>query len=202
MPQNTVALPRLSMLTHEQCQVIHRASLEILRCTGVRVYHDGALALLRETDAAITDENLVRLPAGLVEWALKQAPSRIVLCKRGSSDVAAPLEGHRPEPAEGRTVNFGPGSDCPNYLDPRSGERRRFTTADAVDCLHVCDALPEIAFVMSMGIPSDGGASNVYRQQYALMLEHTTKPAVFVCDDRADCEAIAAMAAAAAGGME
>ena len=72
------------------------------------------------------------------------------------------------------------------------------------------DALAEIAFVMSMGIPSTGlragptdlGAANVYRQQYALMLEHTTKPSVFVCDDRADCEAIAAMAAAAAGGME
>ena len=197
-----LAIPQFQMLTREQCEVIHRASLEILRRTGVRVYHDGALALLLETGAVITDDNLVHLPAGLVEWALKQAPSRIVLCKRGSSDVAAPLEGHRPEPAEGRTVNFGPGSDCPNYLDPRSGERRTFTAADVVDCLHVCDALPEIAFVMSMGIPSDGGASNVYRQQYALMLEHTTKPAVFVCDDRADCEAIAAMAAAAAGGME
>jgi len=200
--QNSVAFPRLSMLTREQCEIIHRASLEILRRTGVRVYHDGALALLRETDAVITDENLVHLPAGLVEWALKQAPSRIVLCKRGSSEVAAPLEGHRPEPAEGRTVNFGPGSDCPNYLDPRSGERRPFTAADVVDCLHVCDALPEIAFVMSMGIPSDLDAANVYRQQYALMLEHTTEPAVFVCNDRADCEAIAAMAAAAAGGME
>jgi trimethylamine--corrinoid protein Co-methyltransferase len=34
------------------------------------------------------------------------------------------------------------------------------------------------------------------------MLEHTTKPVVFVCDDRADCEAIVTMAAAAAGGME
>jgi trimethylamine--corrinoid protein Co-methyltransferase len=35
-----------------------------------------------------------------------------------------------------------------------------------------------------------------------LMLEHTTKPIVFVCDDRADCAAITAMAAAAAGGVE
>jgi trimethylamine:corrinoid methyltransferase-like protein len=43
------------MLTREQCQAIHRASLEILRRTGVRVYHDGALALLRETNAVITD---------------------------------------------------------------------------------------------------------------------------------------------------
>jgi len=208
------------MLTREQCEIVHRASLETLHRTGVRVYHDGALALLRETDAVITDENIAHLPAGLVEWALKQPPSRVVLCKRRSNEAAVPLEGHCPEPAQGRTVNFGPGSDCPNYLDPRSGERRKFTTADVVDCLHVCDALPEIGFVMSMGIPSTGlragptdpsglspsgqslEAANVYRQQYALMLEHTTKPAVFVCDDRADCEAIVAMAAAAAGGME
>jgi trimethylamine--corrinoid protein Co-methyltransferase len=182
------------VLTHEQCQVVHRASLEILRRTGVRVYHDGALALLCETDAVMADGNLVYLPAGLVEWALKGAPSRVVLCKRGSSQVAAPLEG--------RTVNFGPGSDCPNYLDPRTAERRPFTAADVVDCLRVCDALPEMAFVMSMGIPSDVDVGNVYRQQYALMLQHTAKPAVFVCDDRADCEAIVAMAAAAAGGVE
>jgi trimethylamine--corrinoid protein Co-methyltransferase len=194
MSQNIVAFPHLNMLTHEQCEVIHRASLEILCRTGVRVYHDEALDLLRETDAVITDENLVHLPAGLVEWALKQAPSRIVLCKRGSDQVIAPLEG--------RAVSFGPGSDCPNYLDPRSGQRRPFTAADVVDCLHVCDALPEISFVMSMGIPSNLDNANVYRQQYALMLEHTTKPLVFVADDRADCEAIVAMAAAAAGGME
>jgi len=198
MPPNIVVLPRLSMLTREQCEIIHSASLEILRRTGVRVYHDGALTLLREAGAVITDDNLVHMPAGLVEWALKQTPSRIALCKRGSSKVMVPLEGRR--------VSFGPGSDCPNYLDPRSGERRKFTASDVVDCLHICD----VTFVMSMGIPSTGlragpsdlETANVYRQQYALMLEHTTKPAVFVCDDRADCEAIVAMAAAAAGGME
>jgi len=53
-----------------------------------------------------------------------------------------------------------------------------------------------------MGIPGDLGTDNVYRQQFALMLAHTVKPVVFVCDDRADCEAISAMAAAAAGGMD
>ena len=31
------------------------------------------------------------------------------------------------------------------------------------------------------------------------MLEHTVKPLVFIADDRADCEAIVAMAAAIAG---
>ena len=33
------------------------------------------------------------------------------------------------------------------------------------------------------------------------MLQHTEKPVVFVCDGVEDCEAIVAMAAAAAGGM-
>jgi trimethylamine--corrinoid protein Co-methyltransferase len=107
-------------------------------------------------------------------------------------------------------VHFGTGSDCPNYLDPRTGERQPFTFADVADCIRVVDALPELGFCMSMGIPSDlldsSGrsllAANAYCQQFALMLEHTSKPIVFVCDDRADCETIAAMAATAAGGME
>jgi trimethylamine--corrinoid protein Co-methyltransferase len=194
MTPNGLAQPRLTMLSREQCETIHRASLEILRRTGVRVHNEEALELLRSSDALISDGNLVRSPPGVVEWALRQVPSRVPLCRRGGDEVVAPLEG--------RLVNFGPGSDCPNYLDPRSGERRRFTAADVVDAIHVVDALPEMAFCMSMGIPADLEKANAYRQQFALMLEHTTKPIVFVCDDRADCQAIAAMAAAAAGGMD
>jgi trimethylamine--corrinoid protein Co-methyltransferase len=194
MAQDIHAFPRLEMLSREQCEAIHYASLEILRRTGARVYHDEALDMLRQTDAVITDGNLVRFPPGLVEWALAQAPSRVVLCRRGSDEVVAPLEG--------RQVNFGTGSDCPRYLDPRTGESRPFTAADLNDAIHLVDALPELNFCMSMGIPSDLKAANTYRHQFALMLEHTTKPIVFVGDDRADCEAIVAMASAAAGGIE
>lgn len=194
MKYNNPIFPRMEMLKSTDCQTIHRASLEILRRTGVRVFHAEALDLLRQTDAIVTDENLVHLPAGLVEWALKQAPSRVALCYRGSNQVAAPLEG--------KNVSFGTGSDCLNYLDPATGERRPFTTPDVVDAIHVVDALPELDFCMSMGIPSELDTDNAYQQQFALMLEHTTKPMVFVCDDRADCEAISSMAAAAAGGME
>ncbi len=193
MPQDSLALPRLTMLSPEQCETVHRASLEILRRTGVRVFHQEALALLRETDAVISDDNLVRFPPALVEWALAQTPSRVALCRRGSSEVVASLEGRR--------VHFGTGSDCPNYLDPRTGTRRRFTAADVVDCIHVVDATPELDFCMSMGTPAELGATNAYRQQYALMVTHTTKPHVIVCDDKADSEAIVAMASAAAGGI-
>ncbi|MGQ9502376.1 MAG: trimethylamine methyltransferase family protein [Anaerolineae bacterium] len=196
-----LALPHLHMLDAAQCEQIHLAALEVLRRTGVRVHQDEALRLLKEAGAHVSDANLVRIPAALVEWALLQAPSYIGLCARGSDQVVVSLCD--------RNVSFGPGSDCPNYLDPRTGQKRRFTMHDVIECIWLVDALPQLSFVMSMGIPSDipsgeasGSLPKAYRHQFALMLEHTVKPIVFVCDDRADCEAVTAMAAAAAGGLD
>ncbi len=102
---------------------------------------------------------------------------------------------------EGREVSFGTGSACPNYLDPRSGERRPFKEADVVECVRLVDALPQLDFCMSMGMPSDLNPRAPYCDEFALMLENTTKPLVFTLGSRAECEAIVGMAAAAAGGM-
>ena len=119
------------------------------------------------------DDNRVHFQPGLVEWALRQPPSTIKLCKRGSDEVIAPLEGRR--------VSFGTGSDTLTYVDPRNGQRRPFTRQDIIDCIHVVDACPELGFCMSMGVIGE----QPYQEQFALMLQHTSKPIVFVCDDRA-----------------
>ena len=105
--------PCLSFLNQDQCAQIHQAALEILRRTGVRVFHEEALRLLAEADCLVRDENRVSISEALVEWALRQPPSRVALCIRGSNRISAALQE--------RNVNFGLGSDCPNYLDPRSG---------------------------------------------------------------------------------
>ena len=194
MSKKFSAVPRLSLLSEEQCLMIHQGALKILDQTGVRVFHDQARSLLAAEGARISDETLVHIPAELVEWAVESAPAQIQLFQRGTDQALVNLTE--------REVNFGTGSDCLNYLDPRNGERRPFTTQDVIDAIHVVDSLPELDFCMSMGIPADLGEDNAYVQQYALLLQHTTKPIVFVCDDEADCEAIAAMAAAAAGGEQ
>ena len=187
------AVPHLNLLDRAACEVVHRASLEILRRTGITVLHQEAFDLLLDGGARPVDDQRVSIPAGLVEWALSCAPSRVALCPRGDDRSAVALEGRR--------VSFGPGSDCPNYLDPRTGARRKFTKKDLVACIRLVDALPELDFCMSMGVPSDMTGESPYRVQFVLMLEHTTKPIVFVCDDGADCEAIVEMAAVAAGGL-
>jgi trimethylamine--corrinoid protein Co-methyltransferase len=99
-------------------------------------------------------------------------------------------------------ISFGTGSDCANYLDPYTGKRRLFTEDDVIACIRLVEALPHIDFCMSMGTPAQPDAPSAFRQQAAWMIEHTTKPMVFIADGRADCEAIVAMASAAAGGLE
>lgn len=185
------ACPSFQLLNDRQCQFIHRTSLELLRRTGVRVHHPEALRLLKESEALVRNDQLVFLPTGLIEWALRQCPSRINLCRRGDSEAVVRLE-----PGQ---VHFGTGSDCNNYLDPATGQSRPFTTSELGKCIRLVDALPRIDFCMSMGSPSDVPEPDRFTTQFALMLEHTSKPIVFVADDRADCEAIFAMVTAAAG---
>ncbi len=181
--------PQMSFLDRPQCEQIHQAALEILRRTGVRVFHEEALRLLAEADCVVLEENRVFIPPSLVEWALRQPPSRVVLCRRGSNGIGAALQE--------RTVNFGPGSDCPNFLDPRKSEHRPFTLADMRAVLQLADFLPELSFLMSTGIPSDY-PGNAYRKQFATAIQNCQKPIVFVCDDGQDCGRIVAAAAAVA----
>jgi trimethylamine--corrinoid protein Co-methyltransferase len=183
----------MSSLDRPRCEQIHQTALEILRRTGVRVFHEEALRLLAEADCVVREENLVYIPPALVEWALQQPPSRVALCRRGSREISAALQE--------RNVNFGPGSDCPNFLDPRTGEHRPFTLADMQAVLQLADCLSELSFLMSTGIPSDY-PSNIYRKQYATTVQNCQKPIVFVCDDGEDCRRIVAAAAAVAGGGE
>ncbi len=161
--------------------------------TGVEVYCPPALELLKKAGAAVKD-NLVKFPPSLVEWALASVPDRFNLYRRGSEEAAIVLDG--------RACYFGPGSDTFRYLDPRSGERRSFKLADIAACARLCDALPEINFLMSMGVPRDVPDDRYFWHQYATLLQNTTKPVVVVCDTLADMEAITAMFAAVAGGME
>ena len=192
---NSIAFlsPQFAVLSDTQLQDLHLAALEVLRRTGVRFHHQEALSMLKEAGAFVSDGNLAKFPARMVEDAIGSTPGRIVMCDR-DGQPAMFLEGTR--------VYFGTGSDCLNFLDPETGEHRKFTQADIINGYRLCDALPNIHFIMSIGIPSDVNPELLYDFQMALMLEHTTKPIVFVTNDRASCQRAIDMAAAVAGGYE
>ena len=83
--------PLFRKLSDDQIEKIHYASLEILERTGVRLYEPRAIELLKRKGVSVEDGNRVRIPPGLVEWALAIAPKRTTLYDRHGQRVM-PLE--------------------------------------------------------------------------------------------------------------
>ncbi len=187
------ARPAFARLTPAECETLHCASLEILERTGVRLFEPEAVELVRRAGAAVSEGNRVRIPARLVEQAFATAPRRVVLHDRFGRPVL-PLEAAR--------TYFGPGSDCLNIVDHRTGERRRACLQDVRDAVRLCDALEHIHFVMSMFLPSDVQPDLADRLQFEAMLQNTSKPLVFVTYEMSGCADVIEMAEAVAGGAD
>lgn len=185
--------PQFRKLSDDQLEQLHNASLEILDRTGVCLYDEDAIALLKKAGVKVDEGNRARIPPGLVEWALSVAPKRIVLCDR---------DGRRVMPLERQNVFYGPGSDCPNILDHRTGERRRGTLRDIEEGVRLCDALPNIDFLMSLCIASDVDQPVADRYQMRAMLMNSTKPILFVTTEFAGTVDAVRMMEAIAGGEE
>jgi trimethylamine--corrinoid protein Co-methyltransferase len=156
----------------------------------VRLHHQEAIDLLKLSGAHVSDGNLVRVPSGMVDEALETVPKTVVLYDRWGK-VAMPLEGDR--------CFYGPGSDCMNIIDHRTGERRKPVLRDVVEGSIVCDALPTIDFVMSMVLPTDVDRTIADVYQMEAMLAHTTKPIVAVTYELRGLVDVVAMAEAVVG---
>ena len=180
-------------LTDEKLDRIHAASLEILERTGLRLFEPQALELLKSKGVIVEDGNRVRIPSRLVKWALSTAPKSTTLYNRHGKEALL-LEGNR--------TFYGTGSDCPNVIDLRSGARRPGVLQDIVDATIVCDALPNIDFLMSFCIANDLDPQTYDRHQMRAMLAHSIKPILFVTLDFSGCRDAVQMAEAVAGGAE
>ena len=176
----------------QECAKIHAATLEILERTGVDVHDEKAREMLVQ-GGALAEGIRVRVPAHLVARALATAPNYITLYDRNGKVAMR---------AGGYNTYYGGGSDCLNILDHRTGQRRKPTLRDCIEAATVMDALPELDFVMSLFLPEDVDQRIYDRYQMQVMLNHTTKPIVFVTPDFEGCVAAVEMCEAVAGGAE
>ncbi len=180
-------------VSDSECEALYEAALSILERTGVRLLLPEAVELLHRGGALLKDDETVRISRGLVEWALRTAPSSISLYDRGG-ETAFTLDG-------GGTC-YGPGSDCLHVLDHRTGERREPLMSDVLEGIAVCDSLEHIDFLMSLFLPRDVDARVADRHQMRAMLTRSSKPIVFVSYDTSGCLDAVAMAEALAGGAD
>ena len=182
--------PRLNVLQQDDIEEVYSATMEVLERTGVRITHATALELLDGAGARV-DTDLVRIPDWMVKDALRKAPSRIVLGNRN---------GERTVKLERNRSWFGASLDCIDYLEPFTGERRKFMLEDCRTTATVLDALPNYAWGMTFGIADDVPAEFADRLVLKEALTHSEKPMVFCCQDIESLKEIYEMALIIAGG--
>ena len=181
----------MSRLRQDQLDVLHAGSLEILERSGVRFLDPDAVALFERAGCRVDDRVLVHIPPQRVEWALKTAPKELVLWDQQGRDALH---------LTGRKAYFGDGSDLLYIVDHRNGKRRKAVLADVEEMARVIEALPDMDFIMSGFLPSDVPSSQLQRRQMMAMIEHSTKPIVYVTTDLPNTRCCVKMAEVAAGG--
>ena len=184
--------PAFQVLSEQEVYEIHLSALEVLERTGVVVDEEAALSLLREAGCHVRGDR-VHIPSRLVKQALQNAPERVAIRDRNGKSAMC-LEGSR--------SYFGTGSDCPNTLDVKTGERRRSVLADVASLARLIDYLPNLDFVMSMALPSDQPRETADIHAFATMVSNTTKPIVFTALSLNGLRAIHRICCAVAGGEE
>jgi trimethylamine--corrinoid protein Co-methyltransferase len=184
---------RLGVLDADRIGAIHEATMEVLTETGA-LFEDGeAVELLSAAGAKVEDGHRVRIPSYLVEQAIDSAPSSLAFFNR---------EGGKAISLEPGYVYFGTGSDCPDVIDRDTGARRKTLKSDIEMLARLSDALPNIDFILSMGLASDVPRKTADLHHFQAMVCNTSKPVLFTAVDGENLPHIIDMAVEIAGGIE
>ncbi len=128
--------PQFRLLSDKQIEELHFATLQILEKTGVLFECEEAIEILGEAGADISNPNRVKIPAYLVEQAIRTTPKTITFYTR---------EGKPWMVLNGQTgCHWGTLTDSVFTLDPYTGEKRPCYVADIADTARLIDALPNM----------------------------------------------------------
>ena len=184
---------RIAYLTDDEKAAIYEAALEIMTTVGQRVHHPEALELLRAAGAVVEEPDLVKVPRELVDQARRTAPAVVDVYSRTGEHAMA--LGHH-------NTYFGNGSAVTSVYDLETGEHRPTTLADGEMAARLCDALPQVDFVMAYAHPGDFDPHVALLQSFRAMVANTTKPLCVVAEKLRDLEVMTEIAAAVRGGDE
>jgi trimethylamine---corrinoid protein Co-methyltransferase len=188
---NASRIGRLTFLSDAQKQDLYTAALEILGRVGMRVRHEEARTLLLAAGAEETPDGCLLLGPELVDTARASVPSLIRLYDRGGG-LSLELGGYN--------SYFGSGSDLLSTYDLETRQHRASTLEDVGRAAHLCDALPNIDFVMSAAHPTDQDPHQAYVLAFKAMLSNTTKSLVVTAENERDLSVMVHIAEALRGG--
>ena len=189
------ARPQLQVLSPAAIRRIHEATLEIIERVGVRFPSAIAQDIWAAHGATVDRETgIVRVPAAVMEAALRTAPPAYILAGRDPAQDL-PLDGHH--------VHVATDGCGIEMLDPWTLEVRRSTLADVADIARVADALPQVGFhwvaVSAQDRPVETRALEELAAVWRNSTKHVQTESVVTA---AEARSAIAMAAAIVGGRD
>ncbi len=184
----------LQLFSENDLHFLHLGTLEVLERTGLHVTDEEALEYFEKGGALVDRKsNVVKIPAYMVEDAIKSAPASVFLAgKDPQYDII--LE-------EGRVYvcPFGLGI---LIVDPYTGELRNTTKQDIADCARIVDYIDEYDFVFDTMVARDVDPAVACIHGFEAPLVNTKKPVLASPEDKRTAEILLEMGAVAAGGMD
>jgi trimethylamine--corrinoid protein Co-methyltransferase len=184
----------LNMFTYDELYDIHLATLDVLWNIGVKVESEEAREIFFSNGCTLNrDTNIVKIPAYLVEDALRSIPKTFRACGRNPENDWL-NEGNRTG-----FVNFG---EAVRMIDPYSREMRKPLKKDVDDVTRFCEAMDQIViFERAIG-PSEVDPDVAQVHIAESFYNYSTKHAYIGMNRPENMRAVAKMGYVVSGGED
>ena len=184
----------LKSLTNDELEQIHTATLDVMQTVGLLVDHDEALKIFEKGGCWVNKKtNVVRFPNCMVNEAIDECPSNILLAGRDPEQDFM---------MGGRDVGFAPFGTGALTVDLETQEIRDSTLEDVANMARLCDALENVDVFIPPVSAEDMPASSYDVRGTAASFINTTKHVATDCESGERCQKMIEMAAAIVGGKD
>ncbi len=181
-----------ALLTQEQVEKIHDASLEILEETGLKVRYEPARELFKAHGCSVDGER-VKFPRAVVEKYRKLVPASFTF--------------HGRDPKFDKTIPqdspvIVTASSAPDIIDPVTGKERRAESTDIARIAHLINELPGYDIFSISTLADDAPADQFTLSRLYPSIKYCLKPIRVTTTDMKDTRSILELAYIVAGGEE
>ena len=181
-----------ALLTQEQVERIHDASLELLEEVGLKVRYEPARELFKQ-HGCIVDGERVKFPREVVEKYRKMVPPTFTF--------------HGRDPKFDKTIPqdspvIVTASSAPDIIDPVTGVERRADSKDIARIAHLINELPGYDMFSISTLADDAPADQFTISRLYPSIKYCLKPIRVTTTDHKDTLAVMEMAYMVAGGKE
>ena len=178
------------LLTTDQVEKVHEASLEILAEAGLKVRYEPAREIFRMHGCDVQEER-VKFPSAVVEKYRKMYPASFTFHGRNP-------EFDRTIPRDSPVIVTA--SSAPDIIDPETGQERRAVSSDIAKIAHLINELPGYDIFSISTLADDAPADQFTVSRLYPALKYCQKPLRVTTKDRADADSIMKLAYLVAGG--